>query len=424
MWKRLAAMPAACCLLLLAGCAGLSDSLFLLRRLDDPAKSRAVTEQGVALYQLSLVSRGECERIGEVRRYFEVALRYDPGNRKAQAYLDLVDNYRSAEAATQVREAGELLKRAGRSLEQDYSLCVAVARANQLAPEDEEVASLVSRTAEVRGTLASYYLDKGREARGQALAASSPALREQQYLDAFRSFNRVLAVDPQNRGARSERNSLRPAVEEIATGRLDGARGLVDKSKFAEAQKETELLEELNRRLDRRFDRELEELRYSLYCSWAKSLLERRDYAAALTRADSALAVRRTEEAAALKRRILSARRQGMEGESFEAALSEIDRLLLQGDLPGAGQRLAALSEVPKDRARSSALETRWEKLRTQLPALYEKALGLYRAEDFQEAVELLETVVAIDVEYEQAADYLDKARAKQKLLEQLGAVE
>src|SRR5512135_893885 len=94
----------AVCSLLLAGCAGLSDSLFLLRRLDDPAKSRAVAEQGVALYQLSLVARGEYERVNEVRRYFEVALRYDPANRKAQAYLDLVDNYRSVEARNRVRE--------------------------------------------------------------------------------------------------------------------------------------------------------------------------------------------------------------------------------------------------------------------------------------------------------------------------------
>jgi len=47
--------------------------------------------------------------------------------------------------------------------------------------------------------------------------------------------------------------------------------------------------------------------------------------------------------------------------------------------------------------------------------------VGYYRAEDFQKAVELLETVLAIDVEYEQAAEYLDKARTKQKLLEQFG---
>ena len=176
--------------------------------------------------------------------------------------------------------------------------------------------------------------------------------------------------------------------------------------------------------MDHPFDRELEELKYSLYYNWARSLLERRDYAAALARADSALAVRKSEEAVALKQRIQSARRQSMEGVSFEAALGEVDRLLAQGDLQGASQRLDALSRTTRERPRLSALDVRREKLRAQLPSLYEKAVGFYRAEDFQNAAELLETVLAIDVEYEQAAEYLDKARAKQKLLEKYGAGE
>ncbi len=39
--------------------------------------------------------------------------------------------------------------------------------------------------------------------------------------------------------------------------------------------------------------------------------------------------------------------------------------------------------------------------------------------ENFADAIEALETVVRIDVSYEQAADYLEKARSKQRLLEQ-----
>jgi hypothetical protein len=42
-----------------------------------------------------------------------------------------------------------------------------------------------------------------------------------------------------------------------------------------------------------------------------------------------------------------------------------------------------------------------------------------YRDEDFKAAIDLLQTVVGIQVDYEQAGDYLDKARSKQKLLEQ-----
>jgi hypothetical protein len=102
---------------LLAGCTRLSDSRFLPSGLDDQAKSRALTEQGVARYQLYLVTRGEYSRVAEARRYLEVALRYDPDNPKAQAYLEKLDNFRSSEGRARLREARALLSRAKRSQE-------------------------------------------------------------------------------------------------------------------------------------------------------------------------------------------------------------------------------------------------------------------------------------------------------------------
>ena len=58
--------------------------------------------------------------------------------------------------------------------------------------------------------------------------------------------------------------------------------------------------------------------------------------------------------------------------------------------------------------------------VRARLPDLYSRGVEAYRSEDFRRAVELLSIVVEIEVGYEQASDYLDKARAKQKLLEGL----
>jgi hypothetical protein len=297
-----------------------------------------------------------------------------------------------------------------------------VARAGQLAPEDDEVAALRRQTAETRGTLVSLYLANGRQARSKAKTESVVNAREKLYIEAFASFNRALAVEPQNSAAQTEKNSLATAVKAIVSEHLEGAKLLAAKGKFAEARKEAALVEDLNRRLGHPFDGEVVELSYSLNYRWARSLFERRDYPAALVRANAALAVRKTEEAAALRGRILQARQKSQSGLSYEGALGEADRLLAEGDLAGAYSRLDSLVRGTKDRARLAALETRLEKVRAQVPALYEKALGFYRAEDFQKAVELLETVVAIDVEYEQAAGYLDKARIKQKLLEQYGA--
>ena len=406
-------------LLLAAGCTSLSDNRFL-SELGGPVKARVVTEEGIALYQLALVRRGEYSRVEEVRRYFEVALRFDPGNLQAQAYLQKVENYREAETAKRLREAEALWKKGKRSQEEDYALCVAVVRAVQLAPEDDQVATLHRQTSEIRGTLAAFYLERGRTARTRARAEDAAA-RDKLYIEAFGSFNRALAVEPQNSGAHTELDSLAAAVNQILRERLQSAQALVGKGQYAEARKEAALLEELNRRLGHPFDGEVAELGYTLHYRWARSLFERRDYPAALARTDSALAVRKTEEAAALRRRIQEARRQSESGLSYEAALGDADRLLAAGDLAGAYRRLDGLARGTKDRARLAALDSRREKIRAQLPALYEKAVAYYRAEEFQKAAELLETVVAIDVEYEQAAEYLDKARTKQKLLEQYG---
>ncbi len=416
----LAALAAA----LSIGCASLSEDEKFLSRLGDPVKARVVTEEGIALYQLALIKRGEFQRVGEVRRYFEVALRFDPANRQAQAYLELVDNYRDTETQKRLREAQALLAKGKRSPEEDYALCVAASRAAQLSPQNSEVAALLRQTGGTRDSLVKLYLARGREARSQAKAAEAAAAREKLYLEAYGSFTRALAVEPQNAGARAEKDSLQAAVNAILTEHLTGARQLVAKGRFAEAGKEAALVEELNRRLGRPFDDEIAELSYTLNYRWARSLLDRRDFSAALARANAALAARNTEEAAALRSRIQQARQQSLSGLSYEAGLAEADRLLAEGDLAGANGRLNSLARDTKDPARLAALEARRQKIRAQLPALYEKAVGFYREEEFGKASELLETVVAIDVEYEQAADYLDKAKTKQKLLEQYGAEE
>jgi hypothetical protein len=381
-----------------------------------------VTEEGIALYQLALVKRAEYERVGEVRRYFEVALRFDPASRQAQAYLELVDRFRDVETRKRLREADALLKKGKRSPAEDYALCVAVARAGQLSPEQDEVAALRRQTSDLRDGLVKLYLADGREARARAKGEGAAAAREKLYLEAFRSFNRALAVEPQNSSARAEKGSLQEAVQQIVGEHLQAARQLADKGRFAEARKEALLVTDLNRRTGSSFEAEVVELNYSLNLRWARSLLERREYPAALARADAALAVRKSEEGAALRRRILQARQQSQSGLSFEAALAEADRLLAEGDLAGAFARLDSLAAATKDPTRLATLEARRQKIRARLPALYEQAVAYYRAEEFGQAAELLETVVVIDVEYEQAAEYLDKARTKQKLLEQYGA--
>ena len=93
-------------LALLAGCTSLSNSLFLVSKVEGPLKAKAVTEQGIERYQLYLVSQGDYARVDEVRRYFVVALRYDPDNLKAQQYLERGQHAKAQEIVEKMRLVG------------------------------------------------------------------------------------------------------------------------------------------------------------------------------------------------------------------------------------------------------------------------------------------------------------------------------
>jgi tetratricopeptide (TPR) repeat protein len=404
---------------LLAGCTSFSDSMFVLSKLEEPVKSRALTDQGITYYQLYLVNRAEYSRIPEVRRYFEVALRYDPDNLRAQAYIEKIDNFRAAEGRKQAREAQALLKRAKRSQEEDYALCLAVHKAFQLLPEDEEAGGLWQETEELRDGVVKALLLRGKNTLALIEVDTPDPAREKLTIEAFRSVSRALALEPQNSTARGQERDMRAELDGIFESRRRKAEEKIEQGRFGEAGKDLELLEELNRSLGHPYDREAESLDYGLNYRWARALLERKEYAAAETRVKAALAVRRTDEAAALKRRIAEARAASDAGASFESGLEQVDRLIVQGELSAANRRLAALARGTRDPRRSASLAERRERLRVQLPALYQRAVSAYKAEEFLDAINLLQAVLEIDVEYEQAAEYLDKALAKQKLLQQ-----
>jgi hypothetical protein len=406
---------------LLAGCTSLSDSMFILSKLEDPVKSNALTEQGIARYQLVLVSRGEYSRVAEVRRYFEVALRYDPDNPKAKAYLEKIDNYRNSEGRKRVREAQALLKRGKRSQEEDYAMCLAVQRAYQLLPEEAEVASLHRETTQVRGSLVEALLQRSKASKDQLREDTPIPAREKLTIESFRLIGRALAIDPANTSARSEERAMRSELSRVFESHRKAAEQNIEKAQFAEAGKELALLEELNRSLGHPFDREVESLGYGLNYRWARALFERKEYAAAEARADAALKVRRTDETASLKRRIAQARAQSEAGASFESGLQQADRLIAQGELAAAQRRIDLLARDTSEPGRLASLEERRERIRAQLPSLYQQAVNAYKAEEFEDSIRLFQVVVQIDVEYEQAADYLDKATAKQKLLDQYG---
>jgi hypothetical protein len=179
-------------------------------------------------------------------------------------------------------------------------------------------------------------------------------------------------------------------------------------------------LNDLNRRTGNSFDADVSTASYSLNFAWSKYLYGQKDYATAESRIDAALAVKRSEEASALKRQIAAARTKEDVGVSFDAALADIDRLIEAGELASASSRLVSLTRVTTDQAKLATLDDRHQSIIDKLKDVYDKGVQAYQDEDFKTAIELLQTVVAVKVDYEQAGDYLDRARSKQKVLDQL----
>jgi tetratricopeptide (TPR) repeat protein len=412
-------LPAILLSLVLWGCASTGDDGFLVRSLDEPSKARALTAAGIQQYELHLVRKAEFDRIDEVREYFVVALRYDPGNALARKYLGLVTRYRDANLASSVKEASALAQKTKRSEEETFRMSVALQKAARIDPSSADVQKLLADTAPARNAFVEASLARARAAADKVDEKTPDAAREKLALEAFQQASRALAADPRSQAAQAQKASLRASLSESFKRRMAAVQKLIAAQSFPEAKGQLAQAADLNRKLEGSFDTEVRAATYTLNYRWARALADQKEYEQADVRVDAALSVKKTDEAAALKKRIGELRTRAGTAASFESALQDIDRLIARGEWLAAQRRIDAVSQGLTGAARLASLDERTAKIRANLERLYGQAVEAYRAEDFDTAVELLQTVVAIDEGYEQAADYLDKAKAKKELLEQ-----
>jgi hypothetical protein len=243
--------------------------------------------------------------------------------------------------------------------------------------------------------------------------------RDRLWIDAYLAAGRVLALDGKNDAALAEQARTRTQVDEAFARRIGAVRVLLGELKFTVSKAEIAEMSELSRRSGGVGDEALRTAVYELNIRWARWLYDQKEYASADVRVKAALALQRSADASALQKRITAALQTTAAGVSFETALKDVDRLIGAGELVAAASRLETLERSTVEPVKASQLDTRRQRIRAFLPDLYARGLAAYREENFMDAIEALETVVRIDVGYEQAADYLEKARSKQRLLEQ-----
>jgi len=403
----------------LASCVSLGDDRRLLAMLDAPAKANALTESGIEQYTVRLVQRGEYEAVREVRGYFDLALRYDPSNAQAKRYLDLVDTYLVTRLKANVKEADRLLAKKTRSRDEDWLLVAYVQKAARLDPQNEDVRRLAAETAALRDALVKEGLALERSIVDKITGVAAGDARDRLWVDAYLAAGRVLSLDAKNPDAQAEQTRARRQIEEIFARRLGEVRTLLGGLKFTASKAEIAEMNALSRRAGGLGDETVRMASYELNYRWARWLYGEKEYASADVRVKAALALQRSADAIALQKRISDALAATAIGASFETSLKDIDRLIGAGELVAAQNRLETLERSTVERSKLADLDARRERIRGFLADLYARGLAAYREENFADAIEALETVVRIDVGYEQAAEYLEKARSKQRLLEQ-----
>ncbi len=405
----------------LLACTSVNDSdSFLIKKLDDQSKSRALTEAGVEEYDIHLVHQAEFERIADIRNYFVVALKYDSTNARAQQYLALVDDYKSAQLRANLRTASKALKNPRRTDDDNYAIFVALQTAIKIDPGNAEAQKMLNDTASVRSALVNSYLAKAKAATDKINAKSPDSMKEKQYTVAYQQTSRALDVDPKSSNAQGQHSAARGELAKLVARRIDVAQKAIVAGNFVDARGQVNALNDLNRRVDNSFDADVRQVAYTLNYTWAVSLYKKKDYTTAEVKNEAALAVMETDEARVLRGKLANKTEQPTATPvSFDASLQDIDNLIAAGELVAAHRKVDSLAKVAKDSSNMQQLDSRNEKILSSLKDLYDKGVDAYRNEDFKTAIDLLQTVVAIQVDYEQASDYLDKARSKQKLLEQ-----
>lgn len=414
-------LPLAASLALAMGCATSGDDLYLIKSLDDANKSIALTTQGIAAYNDYLLEKAAYDKVSDIQNYFVVALRYDPGNFRAKQYLDKVGDYKNGIVRDKLKVANRLLSKAPPRKEEDnFAIIVALRTAVAIDPSNDSAAKLLKDNAQVQSSLADAYLQRSRDAQAKAAdpSVSAPA-REQSSLAAYDNAAKAFLVAPANAQAAQQKAAIGAELDKSFAAHKLAFSKLLAANKFDDAKAELSLMGSLDGRLENRHAALLSSLAYDLNFTWAKALEAKGLHQNADDKLDAAIAAKRSEEAVALKRKIADKSASVDQAAAFDSALPEIDRLIAKGDLLGANKRLLSASALTKDRSKLDQLDQRRSTIHDGLASLYEKGVASYRAEDFKSAISQLSTVVKIDAEYEQASDYLDKAKEKQKLLNQ-----
>jgi hypothetical protein len=407
--------------ILVLACTSTNDS-FLIKTLDGQSKADALVNAGIDEYDQYLVQQQAVDQIPRIRQYFTMALQFDVENDKAQQYLDLIDNFKTRKLQANKDKAATVLAKPKRTEDDSYALAVSLQTAAKIDPKDQQVQKMLTDTTQERTALAASYMDKAQAALKDVNDKTPAATREKKYTESYQYATKALATDGKNASALKQMDVTKGELSKMVTQRIDSINKLVAAKSFTDARNQIKSLNDLNQILSNAYNADIQNATYSLNYAWASYLYaSKKDFDNARIRIDAALKVKRTDEATALKKKITAAGGAEEGAASFEAALKEIDRLIATGDFLGAHRKILSTKKATKDTDGLAKLTDRDQGIVARLKDMYDQGVQAYKDEDFKTAIGKLKIVVGVQADYEQAADYLEKAQSKQTVLDQLG---
>jgi hypothetical protein len=402
--------------ILMIGCASTEDS-FLGKSVPDDVKSKIVTDEGIDAYNTELMAKGDLSKIDSVKQYFTIALKYDPRNATAKRYLDLTNNFKATLLQSILKEAKALAKKASRSEDETLKLCVLLQRAYDIDPKNAELQSLDKSVTPARNALVATYLARAKAASESQAKAKTPDAQEPYILASFQSLSKAVSADPRNSQARSLMDKAKPQVTAIVQAKMKSVGPLMEKGSLTAARAKIDAVASLSSKLGGTFDNDVKKAYYDLYYTWAKYFFDRKDYTQADIKISAALTYINDPAAVSFKQRNAALKAQAEQGTNFDDGIANVDALISRGSLSQAMRILTSLATKTSEKAKIDQIGQRKVKIQNALAALYQKGVAAYQAEKFDDAIDALEDVVGVDPGYQQAADYLDKAKEKQAIL-------
>jgi hypothetical protein len=384
-----------------------------------------MTQKGVDMYELQLETNDNYLLVSEIRKCYEIALKYDPANETALEYTEKLDNYIAETYTGYMEKISENREKTDdRDSDDDYLLCFYVIKAYELDPENSEISEIRKEIRPVLDNLIAEYVAEANSLTNEAALETESENQEALLVQALGIYDKINGIDPGNKQIDKESITAKEMFLVIMDQKMEYLYSRIANQYYTVSVPEVNSLSDYNKKVDNARQDEVNELQYFLYFEWAKYMYDKGDLDVAYSKVDAAIYFSGKEEAYELRSSISSKLEEYREqrnaaalAESFNDFIDQIDALIADEELAIAYSRIREIEDT-LDSSQKRQVDERKSIILGKLAPIYEAGVQAYIDENFTDAINKFSIIVKIDSSYEDAAAYLDKAKAKQALLE------